>query len=233
LESLAGTLSSTATNYLVVRILWFKETTRWSRRGIPLRVVWVSPRQLVILLVAVLAGLMVATPLPDATLKFVPIGVFLLSGAIVAFWRVKMLTPEQLIMVRLRGLTRIPQQAKRGATNDVAAMVEEPQESAFQLEADTAETFTPLSITGRWRRTKLPRKVSLYVDGIPRAGAEALATPVSDAESGYTIVFLPTAADIGVRELVVRIEGEEKPIYRKKVEVKVKGARSLEMKRVS
>jgi hypothetical protein len=57
----------------------------------------------------------------------------------------------------------------------------------------------------------------------PRAGAEALTTPVSDTESGYAIVFLPTAADIGVRELEVRIEGEEKPIYRKKVEVKVKG----------
>jgi hypothetical protein len=216
----------------VVRILWFKETTRWSRRGIPLRVVWVSPRQLVILLVAVLAGLMVATPLPDATMKFVPIGVFLLAGATVAFWRVKMLTPEQLIMVRLRGLTKTPQRAKKGATNDVVPMTEGPQESAFEIEADSAESFTPLSITGRWRRTKLPRKVSLYVDGIPRAGAEALATPVSNAENGYTIVFLPTAADIGVRELEVRIEGEENPIYRKKVEVKVKGTRSLEMKKV-
>ena len=73
----------------------------------------------------------------------------------------------------------------------------------------------------------------LYVDGVPRPGAEALATPVSDAESGYTIVLLPTASDIGVKELEVRIEGEETPIYRKKVEVKVKGARSLEMKKVS
>ncbi|MDG7012697.1 MAG: hypothetical protein JRN11_04835 [Nitrososphaerota archaeon] len=98
---------------------------------------------------------------------------------------------------------------------------------------DSPESFTPLSITGRWKRTKLPRKVTLYVDGVPRPGAEALATPVSDAESGYTIVFLPTAADIGVRELEVRIEGEEKPIYRKKVQVKVKGARSLELKKVS
>ena len=82
-------------------------------------------------------------------------------------------------------------------------------------------------------RTKLPRKVSLYVDGVPRAGAEALATPVNDAESGYRIIFLPTAADTGVRELEDRVEGEEKPIYRKKVEVKVKGMRSLEMKKVS
>ena len=71
------------------------------------------------------------------------------------------------------------------------------------------------------------------MDGVPRAGAEALATPVSDKESGYTIVFLSTTADVGVRELEVRMEGEEKPIYRKKVEVKVKGARSLEMKKVS
>jgi hypothetical protein len=216
----------------MVRVLWFKETARWSRRGIPLRVVWVSPRQLVILFVAVIAGLMVATPLPDATLKFVPIGAFLLAGATVAFWRVKMLTPEQLIMVRLRGLTKTPLNARKDATNDVAAMVEAPQEGAFEIEADTTESFTPLSITGRWRRTKLPRRVSLYVDGIPRAGAEALATPVSDTESGYAIVFLPTAADIGVREVEVRIEGEEKPIYRKKVEVKVKGTRSLEMKKV-
>ena len=98
---------------------------------------------------------------------------------------------------------------------------------------DSTESFVPLSITGKWKRTKLPRKVSLYVDGVPRAGAEALATPVGESESGYTIVFLPTATDIGVRELEVRIEGEEKPIYSKKVEVKVKGARSLEMKKVS
>jgi hypothetical protein len=31
----------------------------------------------------------------------------LLTGAVVAFWRAKTLTPQQLIMVRLRGLTRI------------------------------------------------------------------------------------------------------------------------------
>jgi hypothetical protein len=217
----------------VVRILWFKEASRWSRRGIPLRVVWVSPRQLVILLVSFLAGLAVAAPLPTATLKLAPVGAFLLAGAVVAFWRVKMLTPEQLIMARLRGLTRIPRQARKSATKDAPRTTKEPQEGAFEIEADTAESFIPLSITGRWRRTKLPRKVSLFVDGIPRAGAEALATPVSDAESGYTIVFLPTASDIGVRELEVRIEGEEKPIYRKKVEVKVKGARSLEMKKVT
>ena len=93
----------------MVRILWFKETSRWSRRGIPLRVVWVSPRQLVILILSFLAGLMVATPLPTATLKLVPMSAFLLAGAVVAFWRVKMLTPEQLIMARLRGLTTVTQ----------------------------------------------------------------------------------------------------------------------------
>ena len=217
----------------MVHILWFKETTRWSRRGIPLRVVWVSPRQLVILLFSILAGLMVATPLPTATLKLVPMGAFLVAGTVVAFWRVKMLTPEQLIMVRLRGLTTVSQDSKKGGKNKTVSAVEKPDENTFEVEADSSESFTPLSITGRWKRTKLPRKVSLYVDGVPRPGAEALATPVSDAESGYTIVFLPTAADIGVRELEVRIEGEEKPIYRKKVEVKVRGARSLEMKKVA
>ena len=215
----------------MVRILWFKETTRWSRRGIPLRVVWVSPRQLSILLFSVLAGLMAGTPIPSATLKLVPVGGFLLAGTIVAFWKVKMLTPEQLIMARIRGLTGVSQQRDNGQVNRTA-VPEEPEEAAFEIEADSAESFTPLSITGRWRRTKLPRKVSLYVDGVPRAGAEALAIPVSESESGYTIVFLPTASDIGVRELEVRIEGEEKPIYSKKVEVKVKGARSLEMKKV-
>jgi acyl-CoA hydrolase len=55
---------------------------------------------------------------------------------------------------------------------------------------------------------------------VPRAGAEALATPVSGSESGYTIVFLPTAVDIGTHDLEV------------KVDVKVKGTRSLEMKKV-
>ena len=217
----------------MVRILWFKETTRWSRRGIPLRVVWVSPRQLVILLFSVLAGLIIASPMSAATLKLVPVGALLLAGAAVAFWRVKMLTPEQMIMVRLRGLTRAPQAGKKLGKDTASPEIEKPEENAFEIEADSAESFTPLSITGRWRRTKLPRNVSLYVDGVPRPGAEALATPVSDAESGYTIVFLPTAADIGVKELEVRIEGEEKPIYRKKVEVKVRGSRSLEMKRVS
>lgn len=144
-----------------------------------------------------------------------------------------MLTPEQLIMVRFWGRTRVSQHGELGGKTEPTAVTGRPEESTFEIEADSAESFTPLSITGRWKRTKLPRKVALYVDGVPRAGAEALATPVSDGESGYTIVFLPSAADIGVRELEVRIEGEEKPIYRKKVEVKVKGARSLEMKKVS
>jgi hypothetical protein len=38
----------------------------------------------------------------------------------------------------------------------------------FEIESDAAESFTPLSITGRWKRTKYPVKVSLFVDGIPR-----------------------------------------------------------------
>ena len=215
----------------MVRILWFKETTRWSRRGIPLRVVWVSPRQLSILLFSVLVGLLAGTPIPSATLKLVPVGGFLLAGTIVAFWKVKMLTPEQLITARIRGLTGVSQQRAKGQVNRTA-VPEKPEEAAFEIEADSTESFAPLSITGRWRRTKLPRKVSLYVDGVPRTGAEALAIPVSESESGYTIVFLPTATDVGVRELEVRIEGEEKPIYWKKVEVKVKGARSLELKKV-
>ena len=218
----------------MVRILWFKEASRWSRRGIPLRVVWVSPRQLAILISSFLAGLLVATPLSAATLKLVPVGACLVAGMVIAFWRVKMLTPEQLIMMRLRGLTRVLRLGGKGTvTGKATNVIEKPTESAFEIEADSAESFAPLSISGRWRRTKLPRKVSLYVDGVPRAGAEALATPVNDTESGYTVVFLPTAADIGVRELEVRIEGEEKPIYRKKVEVKVTGMRSLEMKKVS
>ncbi|MDG6900895.1 MAG: hypothetical protein JRM80_02925 [Nitrososphaerota archaeon] len=218
----------------MVRILWFKETSRWSRRGIPLRVVWGSPRQLVILLSSFLTGLIIATPMPTATLKLVPIGALLLAGSAVAFWRVKMLAPEQIVMARLQRLTGISQHGEKSASlGKTAHVVEKPEESAFEIESDSAESFTPLSITGRWKRTKLPRKVTLYVDGVPRPGAEALAIPASDAESGYTIVFLPTAADIGVRELEVRIEGEEKPIYRKSVEAKVKGARSLEMKKVS
>ncbi len=169
-------------------------------------------------------------------MKLVAAGPALLAGAVVAFWRVKMLTPEQLILVRLRGLTAIAPQGhvKEREKEDV------PGDGArgrggrgLQMEADNAESFTSLSMSGRWKRTKLPRRVSLYVDGVPRPGAEALATPVSETESGYTIIFLPTTADIGVQELAMRVKGEEKPIYKRKVDVKVKGTRSLEMKKVS
>ncbi len=219
----------------MVRILWFKDTSRWARRGIPLRVIWVSPRQLTILLFAFLIGLAFSAPLSTATLKLIPLGALLLSGLVLAFWRVKMLTPEQLILMRLRGLTVIAQKelGKNGGKKKASGAVTKQEDSAFRMEADNAESFTPLSISGRCQRTKLPRKVSLHVDGVPRPGAEALATPVSETESGYTIIFLPTIADIGVRELEVRAEGEEKPIYTRKVDVKVKGTRSLEMKQVS
>ena len=218
----------------MVRILWFKETSRWSRRGIPLRVVWVSPRQLTILLLSFLFGLSLSFSFPTPTLKLVALGSTLLAGAVVSFWRVKMLTPEQLIVARLRGLTRIPQPGeKRAGGNKASSAVEKPEQSAFEMVADSAESFTPLSISGRWRRTKLPRKVSLYVDGVPRPGAESLATPVSDTESGYTIVFVPIATDIGTHDLEVKVDGEDRPIYKVKVDVKVKGTRSLEMKKVS
>jgi hypothetical protein len=144
-----------------------------------------------------------------------------------------MLTPEQLIAARLRGLTRIQQAGEKSVANKKAPADQDKGEGgAFEVEADSPETFTPLSISGRWKRTKLPRKVSLYVDGASRPGAEALATPVSDTESGYTIVFLPTAADVGTHDLEVRVEGEEAPVYKVKVDVKVRGTRSLEMKKV-
>ena len=218
----------------MVRILWFKETSRWSRRGIPLRVVWVSPRQLAILLSSFLFGFSLSVPLPTQTLKLVAMGSTLLAGAVVSFWRVKMLTPEQLIMARLRGLTGISQRDESAASrNKVSNTGDKPEESAFEIVADSPDSFTPLSISGRCRRTKLPRKVSLCVDGVPRPGAESLATPVNDTESGYTIVFLPTATDLGTHDLEVRVDGEDRPIYRVKVDVRVKGTRSLEMKKVS
>jgi hypothetical protein len=218
----------------VVRILWFKEASRWSRRGIPLRAVWVSPRQLAILVLSFLFGFSLSVPLPTQTLKLAAVGSTLLAGAVVSFWRVKMLTPEQLIAARLRGLTRIPQPSeKRVGGGKASDAVEKTEESAFEMVADSAESFTPLSISGRWKRTKLPRKVSLYVDGVPRPGAESLATPVNDTESGYTIVFVPTATDTGTHDLEVKVDGEDRPIYKVKVDVKVKGTRSLEMKKVS
>jgi len=217
----------------MVRILWFKESTRWSRRGIPLRVVWVSPRQLAILLSSFLFGSVLSVPLPTPTLKLVSMGFFLLAGAVVSFWRVKMLTPEQLIVARLRGLTRIRQPGEKSASGGKTSYaVENPEQSAFEMVADSAESFTPLSISGRLRKMELPRKVSLYVDGVPKPGAESLATPVNDTESGYTIVFVPTTAEIGTHDLEVKVDGEDRPIYKAKVDVKVKGTRSLEMKKV-
>ena len=216
----------------MVRILWFKETTRWSRRGIPLKVVWVSPRQLAILAGSFLFGFSLSVALPSATLKLIATGSVLLAGAAVSFWRVKMLTPEQLIMARLRGSTGIHQRSENKVADDKTKKAS-PEESVFEIEAESAETFTPLSISGKWKRTKLPRKVSLYVDGVPRPGAEALATPATDTESAYAIVFLPTATDIGTHDIEVRAEGEENPIYKVRVDVRVRGSRSLEMKKVS
>ncbi|HUH82659.1 MAG TPA: hypothetical protein VLX33_02130 [Nitrososphaerales archaeon] len=217
----------------MVRILWFKETTRWSRRGIPLRVVWVSPRQLAILGLSFLLGFVVSAPLPGQTLRLVALGSTVFIGAVVSFWRVKMLTPEQLVLARLRGLTAVPQPPENGGEDGASNKTEEAKQNVFEMLADSAESFTPLSISGRCRRTRLPRKVSLRVDGVERPGAEALATPVSDVESGYTIVFVPTAADMGAHDLEVMADGEDRPIYKVRVDVRVKGTRSLEMKKVS
>jgi len=220
----------------VVRILWFKETSRWTRRGIPLRVVWVSPRQLSIISMSFLVSVVVSAPLSSPTLRFAIIVPLVLASVVVSFWRVKMLTPEQLVLMRLRGLTTLSPsgQSKKSSKKSPERIAgPETEERSFHMDADDADSFTPLSISGRWKRTKVPRKVSLYVDGVPRPGAESLATPVSDNESGYTLVFLPTAADIGTHDLEVKAEGEERPIYKVKVDVKVKGTRSLEMKKVS
>jgi hypothetical protein len=218
----------------VVRILWFKETSRWSRRGIPLRVVWVSPRQLTILVLSFLFGFGLSVPLPNPTLKLVAMASILLAGAVVSFWRVKMLTTEQLMMARLRGSTRISHRDKGADSRNKPSNTDgKPEESAFEIVADGPESFTPLSVSGRCRRTKLPRKVSLCVDGMPRPGAESLAIPVNETESSYTLVFLPTVADLGTHDLEVRVEGEDRPVYKVKVDVKVKGTRSLEMKMVS
>jgi hypothetical protein len=171
-----------------VRILWFKETSRWTRMGIPLRVVWVGPRQLTILFTSFLVWMAFAAPLPTATLKVVPVGSFLLLGAALAFWRVKMLTPEQLILVRLRGLTKIApeEQAQGDPSKGPEEKSKTEEEKTFRIESDNAESFTPLSISGRWKKTKQPRKVSLYVDGAPRprlrrSGQKASFFPFMDA----------------------------------------------------
>src|SRR5207245_10019371 len=173
------------------RIVWFNEASRRNRRGIPLTVVWVSPRQLSILFFSFLVGLVFSAPFPTQVIKLILVGSFLSLGVALSFWPTKMLTPEQLIMVRLRGLTRVPRLGEKGTLRDKAVklrglvrlrgmtrvsrpgermaveakaadvVMEKPEEGAFEIEADNAESFAPLSISGRWRRTKLPRKVSL------------------------------------------------------------------------
>jgi hypothetical protein len=95
--------------------------------------------------------------MPTATLKLVPIGAFLPAGAVVAFWRVKMLTPEQMIMVRLRGLTRIAaKDGKKRRKDKIGSVVERPEESAFEIEADNPESFTRFLLqgSGRGRRRR-------------------------------------------------------------------------------
>src|SRR5256712_12899911 len=100
------------------KILWSKETSRWNRRGIPLKVVWVSPRQLSILFFSFLVGLVFSALFPTQVIKLILVGSFLSLGAVLSFWPTKMLTPEQLIMVRLRGLTRVPRLGEKGIFRD-------------------------------------------------------------------------------------------------------------------
>src|SRR3989454_12446727 len=151
------------------RILWFKEASRWNRRGIPLRVIWVSPRQLCILFFSFLVGLVFSAPFLTQVIKLILVGSFLSLGVALSFWPTKMLTPEQLIMVRLRGLTSVPRLGEKSTVWDKAVLFrgmvrlrwmtrvsrpgertavearaadvrEKPEESAFEIEADSAES---------------------------------------------------------------------------------------------
>src|SRR2546428_10097928 len=155
------------------KILWFKETSRWNRRGIPLKVVWVSPRQLSILFFSFLVGLVFSALFPTQVIKLILVGSILSLGVALSFWPTKMLTPEQLIMVRLRGLTRIPRLDEKGTVRDramklrwmvrlrgmtrvsrpdermaveakAADVIEKPEEGAFEIEADSAESLATL-----------------------------------------------------------------------------------------
>ena len=103
-----------------------------------------------ILLVSDLAGLVTATPMQTAVLKFVSVGASLLVGAVIAFWRVKMLAPEQLIMVRMRGLTRVPQ-GKKGGKGDETPALEKQEEGAFEFGADSGVLRPAFCCREGWR----------------------------------------------------------------------------------
>lgn len=216
--------------------IWWPDEYWWEKRSVPLGFVTLSPLGLLSLVVWGALALLVSLPF-----NF-PVGGISFGGRALAFLVLMMvglsfvrrrskMVPVQMQLLYLL-MTRST--AKKKSTAGAAAEREAPKaraEEPYTLEAESTTKLRPMTIVGRCRRTKLPRKASLYIDGVPRKDSEAYTVPKSNTQSEYQIVFLPTVADIGVHDLEVRIEGEAEPAYKAKVEVKVKGFKALELKK--
>jgi hypothetical protein len=240
-----------------VDIDWWREESWWERNSIPLGGFYLSPRQLMIILVFMSFGILASIPLPVIMNgipflgKLVVIGIFLFVGFLLSSFRVKMAPVEMLLLYRLRtnGTEEVARHHRERLPKDKesksASTVETENKEEFLLSSpstvdanivhemivDDLSHPLPLNFSDK---VKPPPdkllKLRLLVDGMEQRDEDY----VSPTKSHYRLRYVPALPrDIGTHDITIELEGQTRPVAVTKVTVRAKGVDLLDSKKVN
>ena len=216
-------------------VLWWREETWYERKSIPLGAFSLAPRQLILVFIFGLLGVLASAPFPGTLMgvpllgKLLVMGIFLFAGYILSSRRVKTVPVELQIAYRLAGWGKrggvkgkeAPTKAEKGEVKEAAAAEEE---AGIEIVEDWNNPV-PRSYTGKLK-VNAPAKVYLLVDGLRRAE-----DVVSPAKSHYRLLYAPGPEDVGTHMVAVKVEGAKEPLEEEKITIKASGVGLLESKK--
>ncbi len=208
--------------------LWWKDEYWWEKKVIPLGAFTLSVRQAVSLALVCSVGALVSLPANFGILglpfggKVVVFGAVVLVGFVyLVRRRVKLVPIEMQVLYYLTNRNKTPQKALLTEPLPTA----EPQEkSAQEMVVEDFAAPVPFSFAGRAKVSKTTR-VLLTVDGDLRAESV-----VSPATPDYRLIYVPKPTDIGLRDVLIQLEGAPVPLNRARVLIKARGVDVLEGK---
>jgi hypothetical protein len=194
--------------------VWWRINSRLEEKNIHFFGFHFSPRTFLLTFSAFVLGVIVSAPVAGSVITNFEIGgIFALAGLMVSMKRVVMTPPELIALYRLTGYRKSPAQARGKAGQLAESPQAEQKKEVEMLPVDDFLHPRPYEVGGRLR-VREPTKLYFYSDS--RLLSEALVSPTSPE---YRFVYVPQTSDIGTHDLVIKVEGWERPLFERTVAV--------------
>ncbi|MDG6918633.1 MAG: hypothetical protein JRN62_04255 [Nitrososphaerota archaeon] len=205
-------------------VIWWKDDSWYERKSIPLGGFNMAPRQVFLLGVGLLSGIVIAFIIPVALFTRAGIvGAFAAVSGLLAMKPVKTVPIELQLLYRLRAYGKEIQKTTGKKQPKEAPMTAKKSDQLMVI--DDWSNPTPLNFSGTVPKLTRELKVSLLVDGKVR-----MEDRVSGNKSAYRLVYIPRREDVGTRDIAITLEGLKKPLKIITLTVQTSGVKLLDDK---